>query len=95
MQRGISSWHPNLADLHGGYSVRQFETPQLIRLPMIGMEFSESKPTHDAVIGDLWHYYDDHAMRARQHENLRATATTILGAIAAAIVALAGICGLS
>ena len=48
----------------------------------------------DQTIPSLWKYYDEHASQARQHENLRATATTILSGIAAAVVGLAGLGGL-
>jgi len=48
-----------------------------------------------AVTDDLWHFYDEHATQARQHETLRATVTTILTAIAAAVTALAGVGGLT
>ncbi len=48
-----------------------------------------------AVVADLWHFYDEHAAQARQHENLRATVTGTLAAIAAAVTALAGVGGLT
>ncbi|MEV0175966.1 hypothetical protein AB0I00_33260 [Streptomyces sp. NPDC050803] len=48
-----------------------------------------------AAIADLWRYYDEHAAQARQHETLRATVTSILAAISAAVVALSGVGGLS
>jgi hypothetical protein len=43
----------------------------------------------------LLHYYDEHAEQARQHETLRATATSMIGAIMAGVVALTGIGGLT
>ena len=46
-------------------------------------------------VADLWHFYDEHATQARQHETLRATVTGTLAAIAAAVVTLSGIGGLS
>jgi hypothetical protein len=46
-------------------------------------------------VADLWHFYDEHAAQARQHENLRATVTSTLAAMAAAVTALAGVGGLS
>lgn len=49
--------------------------------------------TNDSV-GNLWRYYEEHASQARQHENLRATVTSILSSIAAAAIALAGLGGL-
>src|SRR4051794_17229166 len=49
----------------------------------------------EAAIGSLWHFYDEHAVQARQHENLRATVTGTLAAIAAAVVGLAGVGGLT
>lgn len=48
-----------------------------------------------AAIANLWRYYDEHAAQARQHETLRATVTSILAAISAAVVALSGVGGLS
>jgi cytochrome c biogenesis protein CcdA len=50
--------------------------------------------TKDSV-GNLWRFYEEHASQARQHENLRATVTSILCSIAAAVVALAGLGGLN
>jgi len=47
------------------------------------------------MIDDLWHYYDEHATQARQHENMRATVTSTLAGIAAAVVGLAGVGGLT
>jgi hypothetical protein len=47
-----------------------------------------------AAVGDLWRFYDEHAAQARQHENLRATVTSTLAGIAAAVVGLAGLGGL-
>ncbi len=46
------------------------------------------------AVGDLWRFYEEHAAQARQHENLRATVTSTLAGIAAAVVGLAGIGGL-
>ena len=48
----------------------------------------------EGVIGDLWRFYEEHAAQARQHENLRATVTSILAAFAAALVGLASVDGL-
>jgi hypothetical protein len=48
----------------------------------------------DRALGDLWHFYDEHAAQARQHEDLRATVTSILAGFAAAVVGFAGIDGL-
>lgn len=48
----------------------------------------------DQVDG-LWRFYEEQAMQVRQHENLRASVTSTLAAISAAVVALAGIGGLS
>lgn len=48
----------------------------------------------DQTIPSLWRFYDEHASQARQHENLRATATSILSGIAAAVVGLASLGGL-
>jgi hypothetical protein len=45
------------------------------------------------IVADLWHFYDEHAAQARQHESLRATVTSTLAAIAGAIGALAGVGG--
>jgi len=50
--------------------------------------------TSDQING-LWQFYDEQAAQARQHEDLRATVTSTLAAISAAVVALAGIGGLS
>lgn len=46
-----------------------------------------------ATLTSLWHFYDEHAAQARQHENLRATVTSTLAGIAAAVVTLAGVGG--
>jgi len=46
-------------------------------------------------VGGLWRYYEEQAAQARQHENLRATVTSTLAGISAAVVALAGVGGLS
>lgn len=51
------------------------------------------KRTNDTIPG-LWRYYEEHASQARQHENLRATVTSILSSIAAAVVGLASLGGL-
>jgi hypothetical protein len=48
----------------------------------------------DRALRDLWHFYDEHAAQARQHEDLRATVTSILAGFAAAVVGFAGIDGL-
>lgn len=47
-----------------------------------------------AAVADLWRFYEEHAAQARQHEDLRGTVTSILTAIAAAVVGLAGLGGL-
>jgi hypothetical protein len=47
-----------------------------------------------ARISDLWRYYDEHALHARQHEDLRAKATSTMTAIAAAMVGFAGVNGI-
>lgn len=49
--------------------------------------------TTDQVNG-LWHFYEEQAAQVRQHEDLRATVSSTLAAIAGALVALAGIDGL-
>ena len=49
-------------------------------------------PTAD-IVADLWHFYDEQAAQARQHETLRATVTGTLAAIAGAITALTGVGG--
>ncbi len=56
-----------------------------------------SQPSADvaAQVADLWHFYDEHAAQARQHESLRATVTGTLAAMAAAVTALAGVGGLT
>ncbi|MEU0189799.1 hypothetical protein ABZ250_08075 [Streptomyces afghaniensis] len=59
---------------------------------MVTSEGSEDRP---AATAGLWRYYEEHAAQARQHENLRATVTGTLSAIAAAVVGLAGVGGLS
>lgn len=43
----------------------------------------------------LWRFYDEHAQQARQHETLRASATSMIGATMAAVIALSGIGGLT
>jgi hypothetical protein len=48
----------------------------------------------DETIPGLWRFYEEHASQARQHETLRATVTSILSAIAAAVVSLASLGGL-
>jgi hypothetical protein len=48
----------------------------------------------EEVVRDLWHFYDEHAAQARQHEDLRASITSILAGFAAALVGFAGIGGL-
>jgi len=48
----------------------------------------------DRAVTDLWRYYDEHAAQARQHEDLRATVTSILAGFAAGLVGFAGIGGL-
>lgn len=48
----------------------------------------------DRAIRELWHFYDEHAAQARQHEDLRASVTSTLGGFAAALVGFAGIGGL-
>jgi hypothetical protein len=53
----------------------------------------QSSPVERAV-DDLWRYYEEHAAQARQHEDLRATVTSILVGFAAALVGFAGIGGL-
>lgn len=54
---------------------------------------AEAHQTDDAL-RDLWHYYDEHAAQARQHEDLRASVTSIMAGFAAALVGFAGIGGL-
>jgi hypothetical protein len=46
-------------------------------------------------IPDLWRFYEEHAAQARQHETLRASVASILGGIAAAVVAFATSDGLT
>ncbi len=48
-----------------------------------------------APVADLWRFYVEHAQHARDHEGLRATVSSTLAAIAAAVVGLAGVGGLS
>ena len=48
----------------------------------------------EQAVSDLWRFYDEHAAQARQHENLRATVTSILTAFAAALVGFASSGGL-
>ncbi|PAZ17136.1 hypothetical protein CLM62_03885 [Streptomyces sp. SA15] len=55
----------------------------------------DSDKQMEAALTSLWAYYDEHAAQARQHENLRATVTSTLAGIAAAVVTLAGVGGLS
>lgn len=45
-------------------------------------------------VADLWRFYDEHATQARQHENLRATVTSILTGFAAVLVGFASAGGL-
>ena len=47
-----------------------------------------------AAVADLWRFYEEHAAQARQHEDLRGTVTSILTAIAAAVVGPSGLGGL-
>lgn len=49
--------------------------------------------TADQVDG-LWRFYEEQAAQVRQHEDLRATVSSTLAAISAAVVALAGVGGL-
>jgi hypothetical protein len=49
---------------------------------------------HDQVEG-LWRFYEEQAAQVRQHEDLRATVSSTLAAICAAVVALAGVGGLN
>jgi hypothetical protein len=46
-------------------------------------------------IPDFWRFYEEHAAQARQHETLRASVASILGGIAAAVVAFAASDGLT
>lgn len=55
----------------------------------------EGRDSFSDRIDYLWKYYDEHAQQARQHETLRANATSIIGAIMAALVALASVGGFS
>lgn len=50
--------------------------------------------TADQVNG-LWRFYEEQAAQVRQHEDLRATVSSTLAAISAAVVALAGVGGLN
>jgi len=47
------------------------------------------------AVNDLWHYYEENATQARQHENLRATASSVLVGFAAALVGLVGVDGMA
>jgi hypothetical protein len=59
------------------------------------MDSTDNQPVHiNDTVGNLWRFYEEHASQARQHENLRATVTSILSSIAAAMVGLAGLGGL-
>jgi hypothetical protein len=48
-------------------------------MEIVSMDSTEDQPirTNDTV-GNLWRFYEEHASQARQHENLRATVTSIL-----------------
>ncbi|MFC9506190.1 hypothetical protein [Streptomyces sp. NPDC057002] len=59
------------------------------------MDTNAESEGQSAAVAGLWRYYEEHAAQARQHENLRATVTSTLAAIAAAVVGLAGVGGLS
>jgi cation transport ATPase len=59
----------------------------------MGIEQRTLKRTDETLPG-LWRFYEEHASQARQHEDLRATVTSILCAIAAAVVGLASLGGL-
>lgn len=50
--------------------------------------------TADQVNG-LWRFYEEQVAQVRQHEDLRATVSSTLAAISAAVVALAGVGGLN
>lgn len=52
------------------------------------------KATQAARIDDLWRFYEEHATHARQHEDLRAKATSTMAAIGAALIGLAGVDGI-
>ena len=58
------------------------------------MEPPDDSDQVERLIRDLWHFYDEHAAQARQHETLRATVTSILAGFAAALVGFAGVGGL-
>jgi hypothetical protein len=57
------------------------------------MRTSNSSDDRAVAVSNLWRYYDEHATQARQHETLRASVTSTLAAISAAVVGLAGIGG--
>ncbi|MFI0242887.1 hypothetical protein [Streptomyces sp. NPDC016845] len=59
------------------------------------MSVDDPDRVKSAQIATLWHFYEEHAAQARQHENLRATVTSTLAAIAATVVGLCGVGGLS
>src|SRR5687767_975537 len=58
------------------------------------MTVSDNATGVDRRLDDLWHYYAENAAQARQHEDLRASVTSILAGFAAALVGFAGIGGL-
>lgn len=47
------------------------------------------------AVSNLWRYYEEHAAQARQHETLRATVTSTLSGIAAAVIGFASLGGLT
>ena len=49
----------------------------------------------DDRLDGLWRYYDEHASQARQHEQLRAAVTSALVGVTGAMIALAGVGGLT
>ncbi|QGQ19271.1 hypothetical protein GC089_08550 [Cellulomonas sp. JZ18] len=49
----------------------------------------------EAAIADLWRFYEEHAEQARQHETLRASATSVLAGIASAVLAFVGVDGIN
>ena len=59
------------------------------------MDAGDESAERSAAAADLWRFYEEHATQARQHENMRATVTSTLAAIAAAVIGLAGVGGLS
>jgi hypothetical protein len=65
-------------------------------MEVVSMDSTENRPVRSKdSVGNLWRFYEEHASQARQHESLRATVTSILSSIAAAVVALAGLGGLN